>query len=373
MLARREIQCVDDRGNIIKDTQVEVRREVAGQPLAAIYADRDGSVPLGNPFPVDAETGVGAFHAAGGSYRIRAFTTGGLERIQRYVGIGTASETDAVTGVVLEARTITAGGGLTGGGDLSEDRTIAMANMAQSTIKGRAAGTGTGAPADLSAAQATAILNPFVGDTGAGGTKGLVPAPGAGDAVRFLRGDGTFAAGAGLQLLDSGTVSNASTLDIVLTSFAAYRTLYFELVDFVPATDDVDLWVRFSTNGGSSYDAGSSDYRFSNEVIFSTSSPQVQQSAGAAQIQIAGGSSGTAHIGNQASEGISLGAWLRGFGNGAMKTKITAVGEYYGAGNFSASFRAGGHRNAAQGTNAVRWMFSSGNIDSGNWALYGYA
>lgn len=69
-----------------------------------------------------------------------------------------------------------------------------MADMAQSTIKGRAAGAGTGAPTDLTATQATAVLNAMVGDSGAGGTKGLVPAPAAGDAAagKFLKADGNW-------------------------------------------------------------------------------------------------------------------------------------------------------------------------------------
>lgn len=37
------------------------------------------------------------------------------------------------------------------------------------------------------------FLNPFRGDTGSGGTIGLVPAPAAGDATKFLRGDATWA------------------------------------------------------------------------------------------------------------------------------------------------------------------------------------
>ncbi len=47
--------------------------------------------------------------------------------------------------------------------------------------------------------QATADLDLVVGDTGSGGTKGLVPAPGAGDAAagKFLKADGTFAVPAG--------------------------------------------------------------------------------------------------------------------------------------------------------------------------------
>jgi hypothetical protein len=70
-----------------------------------------------------------------------------------------------------------------------------LADEAQSTIKGRASGAGTGAPQDLTATQATAILNNVVGDSGSGGTKGLVPAPAAGDAAagKFLKADGTFA------------------------------------------------------------------------------------------------------------------------------------------------------------------------------------
>ena len=77
-----------------------------------------------------------------------------------------------------------------------------LANMAQATIKGRAAGAGAGAPADLTATQATAILNPFTGDAGSGGLKGLVPAPAAGDAPKFLKGDGTWGA------ISAGTVTS---------------------------------------------------------------------------------------------------------------------------------------------------------------------
>jgi hypothetical protein len=63
-----------------------------------------------------------------------------------------------------------------------------LADMAQSTIKGRAAGAGTGVPTDLTATQATAILDTFTDSL-----KGLVPASGGGT-TNFLRADGTFAA-----------------------------------------------------------------------------------------------------------------------------------------------------------------------------------
>lgn len=86
-----------------------------------------------------------------------------------------------------------------------------LANMAQATIKGRAAGAGTGDPTDLTGTQATAILDNFVGDSGSGGTKGLVPAPIAGDALKFLRGDGSFATPTGTGIGGStGATDNAA-------------------------------------------------------------------------------------------------------------------------------------------------------------------
>lgn len=68
-----------------------------------------------------------------------------------------------------------------------------LAQMAANTIKGNNTGI-TANASDLTATQVTAMLNNFVGDSGSGGTKGLVPAPASGDAAanKFLKADGTW-------------------------------------------------------------------------------------------------------------------------------------------------------------------------------------
>lgn len=73
-----------------------------------------------------------------------------------------------------------------------------LANVDTATFKGRTT-AGTGDPEDLTVAQATALLNAVVGDSGSGGTKGLVPAPGAGDAaaLKYLSAAGDFSVPAG--------------------------------------------------------------------------------------------------------------------------------------------------------------------------------
>lgn len=81
--------------------------------------------------------------------------------------------------------------------DLSNGVTgdLPFANITQistSTLLGRST-AGTGDIEVLTATQATALLDDMVGDSGSGGTKGLVPAPASGDSTNFLKGDGTWA------------------------------------------------------------------------------------------------------------------------------------------------------------------------------------
>lgn len=92
-LAAWQATIVDESGNVQQNAQIEVRREATGA-LAAIYADRDGSTPLDNPFTVD-EGGFARFYAAGGAVKITA-TQGEFSRTWRHVPIGTLAERDNV-------------------------------------------------------------------------------------------------------------------------------------------------------------------------------------------------------------------------------------------------------------------------------------
>lgn len=69
-----------------------------------------------------------------------------------------------------------------------------LATMGDGTIKGRADGSGTGVPVDLTGAQVAAIVDAFTGDSGTGGIQGVVPAPAAGDTANnfFLSAAGIW-------------------------------------------------------------------------------------------------------------------------------------------------------------------------------------
>lgn len=131
---------------------------------------------------------------------------------------GVPGSADAITELTGD---VTAIGPATANATIANDAVTnaKLANMAQSTIKGRASGAGTGDPQDLTSAQATEILDVFVGDSGAGGTKGLVPAPAAGDAAanRFLKSDGTWATAGSAGIGD--VTGPGSSTDNAITRF----------------------------------------------------------------------------------------------------------------------------------------------------------
>jgi hypothetical protein len=152
--------------------------------------------------------------------RTLTITTGDADRtltINSSTTLGGGTHSGTNTG----DQTITLTGDVTGSGTGSFAATIAnsavtlakMADMATASFIGRNSAS-TGVPEVLSATTATAILNAMVGDSGSGGTKGLVPAPAAGDAAanKYLKADGTWtaiSAGSG-DIINGGNTTGAA-------------------------------------------------------------------------------------------------------------------------------------------------------------------
>lgn len=113
---------------------------------------------------------------------------------------------------------------------------LALSTTPANSLKGNNTGAPQGVD-DLTTAQVAAMLPAVVGDTGTGGTKGLVPAPAAGDAAgeKYLNADGTWgvprpfafakingSTGAIVKGVNVTSVSKATgTYDVLLTTAAA--------------------------------------------------------------------------------------------------------------------------------------------------------
>jgi len=165
----------------------------------------------------------------------------------------TLSGNATISGSNTGDQTITLTGDVTGTGTGSFATAIGsnkvtlgmMAQVSTATFLGRTTAS-TGNVEALTATQATALLNAMVGDSGSGGTKGLVPAPGAGDAAagKFLKADGTYAVPPGSG--GGGSLSDADRQNMLLTSiyqaksFAGYRRDVLRFSDGFKASDGVN-------------------------------------------------------------------------------------------------------------------------------------
>lgn len=168
-------------------------------------------------------------------------------------------------------------------------------------------------------------------------------------------------------LLNSGTVTNAATVDIVMTSYTGYRNKLFVFSSFVNATAAADFYMRVSTNGGVSYDAGAANYAWMGQGLFADAASPSNSSASATQIDISGNT-----MVASASYGISGNIYFYDTTNTAQRPQFSWNTVYNNPTHGWTIFNGGGVREAAQKTDAVRFLMSGGNITSGIWALFGF-
>jgi hypothetical protein len=198
------------------------------------------------------------------------------------------------------------------------------------------------------------------------GTGGIVVSE-AGDVVE-IDGSGISGGSGGLTLLEQHTASSSATLDFTSWYSSTYDQYQIELLNLIPATDLVNLYLRMSTNGGSSYDAGA-NYNWTNWAWRSAASGAFGANA-ATQIILDPTSS--VGVKNTATNGLC--GTLRLYSPGSTAVHKQVVGQVSSLD--SVSFLGGtptGIYLSTTAVNAFRFLFSSGNIASGIVRVYGIA
>ena len=166
------------------------------------------------------------------------------------------------------------------------------------------------------------------------------------------------------------TASNVATVDFVNGSggvvldgtYAAYAVV---LSGVLPATDTTNLLMRTSTNAGSSYDSGGTDYIYSNDGQNSAAnSPAINENTGSSSLLLA------QDISNTANERGVDGALY--FGNPATAAKFKVHGHltFIKSDSSITNVSPSGARVATTDVDAIRFLMASGNV-SGTFTLYG--
>lgn len=183
----------------------------------------------------------------------------------------------------------------------------------------------------------------------------------------YTRADGTALSGGSdvgsLIFISTVTASGDATIDItgIDSTFDEYQ---LHLLNVVPTSDASDMFLRTSTDGGSSFDAGASDYDYS--LLRTTgSSSTVDDSAAANHIRLAttigsftteNGVSAVVHLIRPAETDFTS-VWSVGMSADNLARMSTHI--------------SGGQRASAADVDAIQILFSAGLVESGELKLYG--
>ena len=174
-----------------------------------------------------------------------------------------------------------------------------------------------------------------------------------------------------IKLLSTQTASSSASISFTTQLTSTYDVYCFKYFDVHPATDDVNLQVQFSSDGGSSYGMTKTTtffYAYNGETAAAAlgyqTSRDLAQSTSAQQI--------ASLIGNDADACAAGEFWL------FAPSSTTYVKHFYGTYNgyetstpYSINGYVAGYVNSTSAVNAAQFTMSSGNIDAGTIKLYG--
>jgi hypothetical protein len=174
-------------------------------------------------------------------------------------------------------------------------------------------------------------------------------------------------------LLASKTASASATLDFIEMNNALYSRYRLVPKGLKPATDGVSLQLRFSTDGGATYDAGASAYRWSSIGRTDNGTNENSESGADTAINISG-TSGNAILGNAAGEdGVNGEIVIFNAPSATLKTCITVQLMTWNTAGRTLTVVGAGAQATAADTDALRLLMSTGNIASGTVELWGEA
>jgi hypothetical protein len=213
--AKFEKPITNDEGNLVANVTVTVRKETAGAPLAVLYSDALGTLPLTNPATF--ASGICKFYTAGsaGGLRLDAVATG-FSQTWRNEACGTGAQVDAsgefTPGYMMEFEVATtappsAGGVRANNANLSAATQIFISetNGAGSNIEARLAALAAGDAIILTAADGTQVSWAVVTNTDSGGYRTIAVSDHAGETSM-----GASPASLQLQLAAGGTAASVS-------------------------------------------------------------------------------------------------------------------------------------------------------------------
>jgi hypothetical protein len=169
--------------------------------------------------------------------------------------------------------------------------------------------------------------------------------------------------GAGLVLLSAATASNDATVDFTTGIDGTYDEYEIRLQSVVPATDSTGLELTLSANAGSAW--FSTSYSYAGHQNIASGSASSPSNSGTSNVPLA------SNVGSDAGESGVSGIVRLSRPSASQYFAMTMQVAYFDQGGSLVHYVGAAGRPTAQAYNAVRFKFASGNIESGEFKLYG--
>lgn len=177
----------------------------------------------------------------------------------------------------------------------------------------------------------------------------------------------TISTGLDYDKITATAASDSSTIEFtgLSSTYHAYKVV---IKDLVPASDGTLLYLRTSTDNGTSFDSGASEYKWSHMGVDNDGSLRNDGSSGATQMILIGRTNDS--IGNNTNETCSAELWVFN-PSSASHTRAFCQSTYVRTNGDFWVMWASGVRVDTTAVDAIQLLMDTGNITSGNFTLYG--
>lgn len=171
--------------------------------------------------------------------------------------------------------------------------------------------------------------------------------------------------------IQSQTASSSASLDFVTGITSTYDHYWLDIVDLIPGTDNVSLWVRVSHDGGSTWDSAAGSYFYGGHDFGNNVASGLYNDATAGR-----GSTAVPlgiNVDNSGAAGLIgyTGSFFTFRPSNAARHKYEAEGDYLNQINVYVHNIVAGWVTATTAINGLQVLASSGTLLSGTVTLYG--
>lgn len=218
--------------------------------------------------------------------------------------------------------------------------------------------------ASASAARTTLGLGSAAVEDAGTGANDVVQLDGSGN-LPAVDGSALTNVPAAMEFISSTDISSDATVSFTGFNSSDYDSYKFVLMNVTPATDGARLRVRTSTDGGSSYDSGASDYAYGclQKQVVSGISSNDDLAADFIELTVALGSAA-------GEDGVSGDLFVYG-PHLAKQTHIRFDGSGINTSGNLLYLDVRGVRLSSTDVDAIQFFMDSGNIESGTISMFG--